>query len=288
MKNCPYCQSDREFYFRISSRTYYRCLQCDLIYKNDLESYNQVANNYSENYFAKYSVDQMEGRRNKLFSHILDAVEEKIRIGKLLDVGTGCGFFLSAASQRGWEAEGIEPSLQSVEVARRENSLNVLAGTLQDYKGNCQFDVITFINVLEHSSMPWLEIARAKQLLRPGGLVYLRFPNDFLHSRLFRMADKYSLDFSLRKFLVFHIYSFTPKYIKRLLRDHGFIQTTIINSPPSEGDPHNLFSDVTLATRVKKLFYLVAKCTEKVSRGQLFMGTSLEVTAIKALNVHGH
>jgi predicted TPR repeat methyltransferase len=223
----------------------------------------------------------MEGRRNKLFNHILDVVEEKIEIGKLLDIGTGCGFFLSTANYRGWKVEGIEPSHQSVEVARRENRFNVVAGTLQDYKENSQFDLITFINVLEHSSMPWLEIARAKQLLRPGGMVYLRFPNGFLHTRLFRMAHKYSLDFSLRKFLVFHIYSFTPRYIKRLLRDHGFIQTTIINSPPSEGDPHNLFRDPALASYVKKLLYAMAKWTEIMSFGRLFLGSSVEVTALK-------
>jgi SAM-dependent methyltransferase len=196
-------------------------------------------------------------------------------------VGTGCGFFLVAAKERQWKVKGVEPSIQSVDVARRKNGLDVFCGTLGQYDWNGQFDVITFINVLDHSTLPWLEMNRASELLRPGGLIYLRFPNGFLHSRIYRIAHKSSLTNWLRKFLVFHMYAFTPKYIKRLLDDQGFVQTTVINSPPSEGDPHKLFPNPIFAVYVKKLIYSFAQCTETISCGKLFFGTSLEVTAVK-------
>jgi hypothetical protein len=99
------------------------------------------------------------------------------------------------------------------------------------------------------------------------------------------MAHNCGLTSSLRKFLVFHTYSFTPQYITRLLNDHGFAKISVLNSPPSEGDPHNLFPNTMLAVYVKKLTHLLAKCTEKISRGQLFVGTSLEVTAMKPENL---
>jgi SAM-dependent methyltransferase len=200
---------------------------------------------------------------------------------RLLDVGTGCGFFLVAAQKRQWEVKGVEPSIQSVEVARRKNGLDVFTGTLKEYVENSQFDVITFINVLDHSTMPWLEIARAQELLRHGGMIYLRFPNGLLHSRIYRIAYKYGLANSVSKLLVFHNYSFTTRYIKRLLDDHGFVQITILNSPTSEGDHNELFPDPTIANYVKKLIYLVAECTATISCGRLLLGTSLEVTALK-------
>jgi len=193
---------------------------------------------------------------------------------------------LVAAQKSQWEAAGIEPSIQSVEVARRRNSLDVFAGTLKEYAENKQFDVITFINVLDHLIWPWQEIDRAKKLLRPGGLIYLRFPNGLVHSQLYRAAKNCGLGKSLGRFLVSHEYSFTPKYIRKLFHDHGFIQTTILNSPPSEGDPHELFPYPSFATYVKQLVYLFAKCTEAISCRRLLMGPSLEATAVKSKNPH--
>jgi SAM-dependent methyltransferase len=244
-------------------------------------SYDDVVDTYRENYFGKYSADQLDACRDRLYGHILKLIGKKMEVGQLLDVGTGCGFFLVAAKERQWKVKGVEPSIQSVDVARGQNGLDVFYGTLGQYHGNGQFDVITFINVLDHSALPWLEINRARELLRPGGLIYLRFPNGSLHSRIYLIAHKLGLSNSLRKFLVFHTYSFTPSYIRRLLHDHGFVQTTIFNSPPSEGDPNSLFPDPTLATYFKKFIYSLAKCTEITSFRRLLLGTSLEVTAVK-------
>jgi SAM-dependent methyltransferase len=286
MKKCPYCGKSGYLYFAIYSRNYYRCRGCDLVYRDTPGSYDDVVATYHENYFDRYSADQLEGQRFRLYDHILELIVEHRRGGTLLDVGAGCGFFLVAAQKRGWEVRGIEPSSQSVEVARQQNVLDVFHGTLGEYDRNGQFDVITFINVLDHSTMPWVEIDLASKLLRPGGLIYLRFPNGFLHSRIYRMSHRCGFSNSWRKFLVFHEYSFTPRHIRKLLRNHGFVQTTILNAPPSEGDPYKLFPDPIFATYVKRLFYSIAKCIEFISFRRLLLGTSLEVTAIRPNYLH--
>jgi 2-polyprenyl-3-methyl-5-hydroxy-6-metoxy-1,4-benzoquinol methylase len=282
MNNCPYCGKSGDLYFAVYSKRFHRCIACDLIYRKISESYGDAVASYNTNYFDRYSIDQVEGQRFRLYDHILELVAENREPGKLLDVGTGCGFFLVAAQKRQWKVKGVEPSIQSVEMARAHNSLDVFHGTLGEYGRNGRFDVITFINVLDHSTLPWLEINRASELLLPGGLIYLRFPNGFLHSRINRLIHKFGLSNALDKFLVFHEYCFTPRYIRRLLHDHGFIQTTIRNSPPSEGDPHGLFPHPNLATYVKKFIYSMAKCTEITSFGRLLLGTSLAVTAVKS------
>ncbi len=166
MKNCPYCKAPGNLYFRVSSRNYNRCSGCDLIYKESQDSYDKILTHYREDYFGRYSSEQVEGSRNRLFNHILHLIEENQGIGMLLDVGTGSGFFLVAAQKKGWEVEGIEPSVQSVEVAQREYGLDLFKGTLQEYDGNSHFNVITFINVLDHSVEPWKEIERARGLLK--------------------------------------------------------------------------------------------------------------------------
>ena len=273
-------------FFASYSREYYRCCKCGLLYKDIPASYDDVVSTYREKFFDRYSTDQLEGQRLKLYDHILNLIGKHRKGATLLDVGAGCGFFLAAAQERGWEVRGIDPSSQSVEVARRQNVLDVFHGTLREYDGNGQFDVITLINVLDHSTMPWVEIERASQLLRTGGLIYLRFPNGLLHSQIYRMSQKCGFSNSARKFLVFHEYSFTPRHIRKLLYDHGFVQTTVLNSPPSEGDPYGLFPAPILATQVKRIIYAMAKCIEFISFGRLFLGTSLEVIAIKPNHLH--
>jgi len=154
-------------------------------------------------------------------------------------------------------------------------------GTLQEYDGNVQFDVIIFINILDHSAEPWKEIERARGLLKPGGLIYLRFPNGFLHTRIYRLALRFGLANQIDRFLVFHQFSFTPKFIGRLLADQGFSRINILNSPPSEGDPHKLFYLPTLAQFIKRSFHMMAKTFEVISVRKILLGTSLEVMAVK-------
>jgi len=229
----------------------------------------------------RHTADQMGGSRNRLFEHILQTIERRVPTGTLLDVGTGCGFFLLAAKQRGWSVKGIEPSAESFEIARRHSGGDVLRGTLKDFHDRDQYDVITFINVLEYSALPWREIDLAWQLLKNGGLMYVRFVNGFLHGRTYRLSKKYGFDNRINRFLVFHYYSFTPFFIRKLLNDKAFNDIAIINSPPSEGDPNKLFVHPNLANYVKRAIYFVANGVEAITNGRLLLNTSLEVTAIK-------
>ena len=126
-----------------------------------------------------------------------------------------------------------------------------------------------------------MEIRLASKLLRSGGLIYLRFPNGLLHSRVYRLAYICQISNLVRRFLVFHQYSFTPQYIKNLLDDHGFAQITVLNSPLTEGDPYELFPGQTFAQHVKRLLHLIARSARTVSGGKLLLSSSLDVTAIK-------
>lgn len=208
-------------------------------------------------------------------------LEEKRGIGSLLDVSAGCGFFLVAAQKRGWEGKGIEPSNQSVEVARSENNLNVFGGTLREYVGNQQVDAASFINVLDHSAEPWKEKEKAGNLLRSGELIYIRFPNGLLRTQVYRLALKFRSADLIKQFLVFHLYSFTPRFIIRLLSDHGFSEILIRNSSPSEGDPYKLFRCKAFAQFIKRSLYVMTKTIEIISCRKILLGTSLEVMAIK-------
>ena len=146
-----------------------------------------------------------------------------------------------AAQERGWKARGVEPSAKSVRTARRKLGLDVVEGTLKDLRDNARFDVITMINVLDQSEEPWRELDEARGLLKDRGVIFIRVPNGQLHSLLVRVGARVGINDRFRKYLVFHEYSFTAKFLRRLLRDKGFKGVIMRSSPPSQGDIYNLF-----------------------------------------------
>ncbi|MFC1814696.1 class I SAM-dependent methyltransferase [Thermodesulfobacteriota bacterium] len=281
MKSCPYCNAPGEFHFNIYARSYYRCSQCDLLYQDVERSYEEVLAPYRNGYYSTNVIDQIEGGRDSLYEHILNIIEKRKGVGTILDIGAGCGFFIVKAQEKGWVVKGIEPSVQSIGVACRDKRLDIFKGSLQEYPEKDQFDVITFINVLDHSAAPWQEIKHAGQLLKPGGLIYIRFPNGLLHACLYRWAHKFGFEKYIVKFLVFHEFSFLPEFIKRLLSDSNFSGIAIFNSPPSKGDPHSLFLTHKFAQYVKRTVLFIAKIVQTISFEKILLGTSLEVIAFK-------
>jgi 2-polyprenyl-3-methyl-5-hydroxy-6-metoxy-1,4-benzoquinol methylase len=226
--------------------------------------------------------EQGDGHRLKLFEHILDLLEIKKQTGAcLLDVGTGLGYFLVSARRRGWEVEGIEPAGEAVDFAREQNKVAVFQGTLNEYSGPAVFEAVTCINVLDHSAEPWSELKKIGRLLKPGGVLYFRSPNGWLHGHLSRWGQRLGLEGIIDRFLVFHEFSFTPKFIARFLTDLGFERITIQNSPPSTGDPHKLFPAAKMTALLKNLSYHAGRVLQKLSGGVLLLGTSLEVLAFR-------
>ncbi len=123
MKNCPYCKAPGNLYFRVSSRNYNRCSGCDLIYKERQDSYDKVLAHYREDYFGRYYFDQVEGSRSRLFNHILDSIEERKKSGSLLDVGTGCGFFLVAAKKGDGRQRGLNHQYNRLKLLKENMAL---------------------------------------------------------------------------------------------------------------------------------------------------------------------
>lgn len=127
-------------------------------YQEDLDWWNLV---YEERYLMLEQLLQPERRR-------------------ILDIGSGPGFFLLNGKKRGWETLGFEPSSQS---AAFSTSLGLdIRNTFLTAETAAElgtFDVVHLCNVLEHLRDPAEMIAIAKSLLNPGGLLFIVVPNDY-------------------------------------------------------------------------------------------------------------
>ena len=100
---------------------------------------------------------------------------------RILDIGSGPGYFLKVGKDRGWDVTGIEPGKPAYQFSTEELDLNVFNGLFSDknYKDFGKFDVIHMNNVLEHITDPQQFLMLAYEILKPEGLICVTVPNDY-------------------------------------------------------------------------------------------------------------
>jgi 2-polyprenyl-3-methyl-5-hydroxy-6-metoxy-1,4-benzoquinol methylase len=161
-----------------------RCGRCGLIFRADLPDREEVLAVYSRSYwerseddtggqgYADYLGDAELHRLNA--RRRLDRLERGMPPGRILDVGCAAGHFLAEARDRGWDPRGIELAEPMAAHARDELGLPVHTGFFQDAELEPgAHDCVTMWDYIEHSIDPAGDLDRAREALRPGGLVAL-------------------------------------------------------------------------------------------------------------------
>ena len=153
--------------------------------------------------------------RTRLFRGLDAAVANGNGPRRLLDVGAGSGDLGGVLAGRGWSVTGVEPSPAACELARAQG-VEALAGTLETVKLEpASFDAVVFHHSLEHVPDPVAALGRARELLRPGGVVAVAVPNFDSPQRRRLAADWWALD------LPRHRFHFTPEALRRALDRAG-------------------------------------------------------------------
>ena len=100
-------------------------------------------------------------------------------VGRLLDVGCGNGEFVARARDMGWDAHGVDPDPAAV-AAAQSRGLPITHGTLADMSApddSDAWDVITLSHSIEHVTNPKVVLSQVLTMLRPGGYVWMAWPN---------------------------------------------------------------------------------------------------------------
>lgn len=145
---------------------------------------------------------------------------------RMLDVGCGAGAFgLDCKSNFGAEVWGIEVVEDVAEYARQRleqvftgDALEVLP-TLPE----AHFDLVTFMDVLEHTAWPGQLLEATKRVLRPGGSIVASLPNLRYWEEFKRLA--WNGDFPSEDSGIFdrtHLRFFTRKSLPRLFEEAGY------------------------------------------------------------------
>lgn len=134
----------------------------------------------------------------------------------ILDIGSGFGFFLAAAKERGWHTQGLEPLSPSAVYARATFGLDILCDTLRDDSfAPDQFDIVTSFQVFEHLPDPRADALRLSHFVRPGGLILIEVPN--IATPAVRILGERH-----RHFVQDHLNFFSRDTLGRLLTSVGF------------------------------------------------------------------
>jgi ubiquinone/menaquinone biosynthesis C-methylase UbiE len=208
--------------FRCTSPGYGRhaqiveCQQCGYVYANPRWSGDDLLGAYEAVEDETYVAERLG--RELTFRHHLREMEKHVGVGNgrsLLDVGAYIGVFVEIAAEAGWHACGVEPSEWAAQEAQ-SRGLNVMYGT-QDAPeiAGRQFDVITMWDVIEHVDSPSDEMAKAYNLLKPGGwLVAHTMDIGSITARLMKARWPWFMDM--------HIHYFSQTTMRKMLEKNGF------------------------------------------------------------------
>ena len=135
-------------------------------------------------YAQAYSAEELK-HRALLADLLLHALAEaRAAGGKLLEIGSGEGWFLKAALAAGYDARGLEFSDFGLKRFNPDLAARVEFGDAFEaldrlIDEGAQVDVCVMEHVLEHVLDPEALLARLPSVLGPGGVVAITVPNDF-------------------------------------------------------------------------------------------------------------
>jgi 2-polyprenyl-3-methyl-5-hydroxy-6-metoxy-1,4-benzoquinol methylase len=169
-----------------NSRGYewYRCLDCGSLQTDQLLSSQELEEYYQDDYYKGEERQDQGAYLDYIGQRKFIEANLKIRVdwaleqvphsnaGDWLDVGCAAGFLLSAVGQHGLTPWGIDFSDFGPHFAREELGIDgARQGTIeslpQDFPDN--FDFVSFIDVLEHTTDPKTTLIQCSNAVKSGG-----------------------------------------------------------------------------------------------------------------------
>ncbi len=205
----------------------YNCKECAHVQLFPLPEWSENKNFYSQNKQANWvrPVIDVEKMRNSLKTDTIrraDFIEKLFtKDQKILELGTGYGFFMEEMLKRGWNIEGSE-----IGASRREIAENITGKSLFEFDVCVEddiilqflntFDVVVAFQVFEHVLGPVEFLKGIKKLLKPEGKVIIEIPNRDDH--MVELSPGYR-NFYFQKA---HVSYFNSSDLEKLLAKSGF------------------------------------------------------------------
>jgi 2-polyprenyl-3-methyl-5-hydroxy-6-metoxy-1,4-benzoquinol methylase len=145
--------------------------------------------------------------------------------GKILEIGSGYGWFVDKMRKAGYAVDGIELSDEKQEMAKKYLNLKLLPyNLLEDALPKTMienYDVVCMFHVLEHILDPQLFLERSLKALKKGGKLLIAVPNYFDHLKQF------SKEYNNFAYFRTHLSYFKPATLQYLLQKVGLTNIQI-------------------------------------------------------------
>ncbi len=189
-------------YVEGTSYDVYECTQChtsfvdpmsnlkeeyDIIYGSD--STKDAATDFY--YYLAHGVKKLSDPLNNLrnFSAIFWAVikavkDNNIKKGsKILEIGSGLGYFTHAFNKDGYQCEGLDYSSTAVDFAKKFFGGIHTQGSIEEFSKSHKnmYDVVVATEVIEHVVDPVTFVQKSLEVLKPGGRLILTTPIKDIH-----------------------------------------------------------------------------------------------------------
>ncbi len=258
---CPVCQEEikpkliETHIDPIEGQQYkiYLCPICEVQFSNPMENpghewyekFNKLwgGGENKTNIISKYRIDLLK----KIYQ------EKKKKILKLLELGCGCGNFLMEAKKMGYDVYGIDFDKERIGIAAKKVGQEyVKQKSFEKFfteNKNNKFDVVAFLEVLEHVENPFEFIRSVRNILEPDGYIILDVPNA---NRLLSTAS------GIIDYPPFHFTRWGVKPLFNFLQRNGFriiAATTTIYPLKSFYENLFYFFTVNLLALIKKVLF---------------------------------
>lgn len=279
---CPLCGFEAKFYKTERNLNLYKC-NCGLVFVHPTPSKLELEKFYIAVH-KKIPSHTWATHGEHVYRKLVQKLKKKIGKGRVLDIGSGAGYFLEALEKKGFEAYGVE-------TANLSQNKKIIAKDICDIPPDtAQFDVISMLWVLEHIPHPDEVMNRVRTLLKPQGLLIVRTPNiNFIKpimafaflEKIFPTIFKALVNPASNKAVFFellgppyHLFGYNKKTLTRLLQGHGFsIREITIDG--------GLRTDSKLRKLLEVLLYHFAEIVKKITNGKIIPFYDLTVWAVK-------
>lgn len=207
--------------------TVVRCAGCGLVRLRGAQAYaSRLDEFYSEQYAQQY-YSGIKGELDSLFESFLPVQRHRVEkvtsylkpSDRVLEVGSGPGYFLSSIRDRVAEVQGIE--LNRKEAAYASSVRGIPTSHLPHENSDVprgHFEHLFLFQVLEHAANPIEFLGSLKSFLRPGGRIHIEVPNLLDPLAWFYDVEPYR-DFYYQEP---HLYYFTPETLASVCEAAGF------------------------------------------------------------------